>query len=269
MAVPFSDRSALCTLPELCLRGKTRVTEAELQKNFLSVANPLHSAFSCIQLLSSSEVRFCFTSPRKMEDVINTGLTFRDHPLTLHPIHTKKWVTIRRLAYGTPVEFVNKVLSPYGDVGTIKPEIIDRIATGTLFASMDIKRDIPSKLMIRGHACHIWYRDQIRTCYWCNDPDHQSRQCPQQRGRCILQPHQSNRAPQTPVSCHPPSPSVSPTRSPSGSLTPPNLRRLAMAKANNARSRPSATTSTVTPGRTYATVTAQEQSTPAPPHFSL
>lgn len=110
MAVPFSNWSALCTLPELCLRGKPHVTEAELQCSFLSVGNPLHSVLACIQLLSANEVRFCFTSTRKMEDVINTGLIFRGHPLTVGPIHTKKCVTIRRLAYRMPQKFVRLLL---------------------------------------------------------------------------------------------------------------------------------------------------------------
>ena len=162
MALPFSNRSALCSLPELCLRGKPHVTEAELRKCFLSVANPLHSAFACIQLLSASEVRFCFTTSRKMEDVMNMGITFRGHPLTLNTVRNKKWVTIRRLAYGIPHEFIHKAFQPFGKIHEIKSEIIDLVATGTLFAFTEIRKDIPSMVRIRGHACHIWYRDQTR-----------------------------------------------------------------------------------------------------------
>ena len=173
MAVPYSNRSALCTLPELCLRGKPQVTEAELRRSFLTVANPLSSVFACIQLLSANEIRLCFTSTRQMEDVMNTGLVFRGHPLTLGPIHTKKWVTIRRLAYGTPHEFVSKALAPYGEVSTIRPEVIDRVATGTLFAHVDLKKDIPSRLRIRGHNCVLWYRDQPRTCFLCGQHGHE------------------------------------------------------------------------------------------------
>lgn len=131
MAVPFFNRSALCTLPEVCLRGKPQGTEAELRHNFLTMANPLHSAFACIHL-SAKDVRFCFATSRKMEDVMNTGLNFRGHSLTLGPIHTKKLVTIRGLAYGTPQEYVCKALAPYGEVATIRPEIIDLVVTGTL-----------------------------------------------------------------------------------------------------------------------------------------
>ena len=282
MAVPYSNRSALCTIPELCLRGKPHVTEAELRRSFQAVANPLKSAFACIQLLSANEIRFCFTSPRKMEDVINTGLSFRGHPLTLGPIHSKKWVTIRRLAYGTPVEFVRKALAPYGETSTVRPEIIDSVATGTLFAHIDLTKDIPSRVRIRGHNCVIWYRDQPRTCFLCGQHGHERRHCPQQPGRRQMVPQQSSREPATPPRRSPPTPSVSPARSPSGPQhhDPPQLRRLATAVASALTKGPLPTSCTVTPGRTYAAVTMLgpsaptavtplEPSTSAPSQFSV
>lgn len=75
---------------------------------------------------------------------MNMGIEFRDHPLSLDPISTKKWVTICRLAYKTPHEFIRKALEPFGQVHEIKPEIINRVATGTLFTFMEVKKDIPS-----------------------------------------------------------------------------------------------------------------------------
>ena len=271
MAVPFSNRSALCSLPELCLRGKPPVTEAELRRSFLTVANPLHTAFACIQLLSPNEVRFCFTSTRQLEDVMNTGLTFRGHPLTLGPIHTKKWVTIRRLAYATPQEFVRRALAPYGEVDSIRPEIIDKVATGTLFAQVDITKDIPSRLRIRGHNCIIWYRDQPRTCFLCGQHGHERRHCPQRQGRRTVVPQQFSQEPGTPPRRHPPTPSVSPARSPLGTPHhgPPRPRRLATAVAQTPTSALSRTSSPVTPGRSFAAVTALEPSTSTHNRFSL
>ena len=197
MAVPFSNWSALCTLPELCLRSKPPFTEAELRRSFLTVANPLHTAFACIQLLSANEVRFCCTSTRKLEDVMNTGLNFRGHPLTVGPIHTKKWVTIWRVAYATPHNFVRQALAPYDEVDSIRPEIIDKVATGTLFGQVDITKDIPSKLRIRGHNCIIWYRDQPRTFFLCGQYGHERRHCPQRQGRHNMVPQQFSQEPGT------------------------------------------------------------------------
>ena len=263
MAVPYSNRSALCTIPELCIRGKPQVTEAELRKSFLSVANPLKSMFACIQLLSANQVRFCFTSSRKMEDVMNTGLVFRGHPLTLGPIHSKKWVTVRRLAYGTPHEFVRTALAPYGTVATIRPEIVDQVATGTLFAYVDITKDIPSRLRIRGHNCVIWYREQPRTCFQCGQHGHERAHCPQRRGQHQLVPQQVRQVPGTPPRRHPSSPSMSPARSPSGPHIrgPPKLRRLATTLTTTLPSPLLRTYSGVTPGRSYAAATAHSPST--------
>ena len=153
-----------------------------------------------------------------MEDVKNTGLSFRGHPLEIRPINLKKWVTIRRLPYGTPHEFVQKALSPYGTVVRTRSEVIDLVATGTIFALMDIKGEIPSKLMIHGHTCHVWHRDQIRTCFRCNEKGHQTRQCPSRRR---ARPGNDNPAPRDPPSAQASNrqtgrdtPSESPPRSP-------------------------------------------------------
>ena len=137
---------------------------------------------------------------------------------------------------------------PYGEVDTIRPEIIDRVATGTLFMHVDVTKDIPSRLRIQGHNFVIWYHDQPAMT------------SPEQQGRCQMVPRQFSWEPGTPLRLHPPTPLVSPACSPLGPPDPPQLWHLATAVAMTLPNTCLHTT-TVTLGHSYVAIIAQEPST--------
>lgn len=116
--------------------------------------------FECVQILAQDRWRICFTTPNMMD------------------ISSRTWVSVQRLAYGIPLDEVHRALSPYGLIHHSKREVTHKVYTGTISVPMAIHVAIPSKLVIKGHSCRIWYRGQIPTCFRCGTPGHQSADCP-------------------------------------------------------------------------------------------
>ena len=118
-----------------------------------------------------------------MEDCLSARLSLRGFPLEPQPISCKKWVSVQRLAIGIPMEAATRILGKYGKVYSAKHETKRGIYTGTLSVLMEVLKNIPSTLRIRGHTCLIFYRGQVRTCFRCQSPDHTTRDCPYMQSR--------------------------------------------------------------------------------------
>ena len=183
MAIPYSNRVAIASFPELALQSKPRVTPTEVWADFSNQAAPLLNFFECIQLISASKLRILFPTAALMEDCLSEGLTFRSHPLTLTPISSKKWVSVQCLPYGIPLEEVKRVLNPFGKIFHAKHEYMEGVTTGTISVQMEVKANIPSKVQIKGHSCLIFYNGQQRTCFICQAPDHITKNCPRRKGQ--------------------------------------------------------------------------------------
>ena len=183
MAIPYSNRVAIASFPELALQSKPRVTPTEVWADFSNQAAPLLNFFECIQLISASKLRILFPTAALMEDCLSEGLTFRSHPLTLTPISSKKWVSVQCLPYGIPLEEVKRVLNPFGKIFHAKHEYMEGVTTGTISVQMEVKANIPSKVQIKGHSCLIFYNGQQRTCFVCQAPDHITKNCPRRKGQ--------------------------------------------------------------------------------------
>ena len=153
----------------------------EVLEDFHGQYAPLGDYFFCVQFISSKKLRITFNSATLMEDCLSAGLSLRGFPLEPQPISTKKWVSVQRLAIGIPAEAATRILGKFGKVFAAKHEIKRGIYTGTLSILMDVQRNIPSALRIRGHTCLIFYRGQTRTCFRCQSPDHTTRDCPDLR----------------------------------------------------------------------------------------
>lgn len=178
MSIPYANRSAVAVIPALALREHPRFTLDEVLEDFHGQYGPLNSYFYCVQFISTKKLRITFNSAELMEDCLSAGLSLHGFPLEPQPISSKKWVSVQRLAIGIPIEAATRILGKYGKVFAAKHETKRGIYTGTLSILMDVQRNIPSALRIRGHTCLIFYRGQTRTCFLCTSPDHTTRDCP-------------------------------------------------------------------------------------------
>jgi hypothetical protein len=74
----------------------------------------------------------------------------------------------------------------YGDVKTITEEQCSRayrysVSKGIRIVEIGLKSHILSHMMVVGYRVLISYEGQPLTCYRCNEPGHQSHECPQRR----------------------------------------------------------------------------------------
>ena len=152
----------------------------EIQLEFIRVYPTirLDSVFDCMQFIGRGKLRLTFTNASKMENFIHDGLTFRGHPLELKPISTRRWVHVRYYPYGAPMALLEKKLIQYGKWFNVHRENLRNVDIGDISILMEVEKNIPSKLYINGHRCHIHYSGQQQTCFKCNKPGHHSRQCP-------------------------------------------------------------------------------------------
>ena len=180
MAIPYTNRSAIAIIPELVLRNKPAATMDEIQLEFIRVypAIRIDSVFDCMQFLGKGRLRLTFTNASMMENFIHDGLTFRGHPLELRPISTRRWVNVRHYPYGAPRAPLEKKLEQYGKWLNCKRDSLRNVDLGTISVLMEVEKNIPSKIYVNGHRCHVQYSGQQQTCFKCNKTGHHSKQCP-------------------------------------------------------------------------------------------
>jgi hypothetical protein len=91
---------------------------------------------------------------------------------------------------GLPPEISDRTLrdfmSTYGDVKTITQELWSRayrypVSNGIRIVEIGRKSHIPSQMMVLGHRLLVSYEGQPLICYKCNEPGHQSHECPKRR----------------------------------------------------------------------------------------
>ena len=183
MAIPFSNRTGVITIPTLALRDKPALLMAEIHQDLFKVIPKAEFAkvVCCVQYMGRTRLHITFASPDRMEDILQRGITIRGHPVTMTPISTKKWVRVSRVPYGVPLASVQQALDTYGDYFITRRETLNNVSTGEISVLMNIRVPIPSKLPIAGRQCIVWYQGQKQTCYLCNSPDHRANTCPKRR----------------------------------------------------------------------------------------
>ena len=132
----------------------------------------------CVQLIKGRALRVVFPSTDVMEDMISGGLTFRYHPIQYKAPSVYKWVTVLDLPYGIPEGEIKTVLSKFGQVAHIRAESYMGLYTGTRQVKMEIKSAIPSRIVVAGHPCTIFYRGQVRSCFRCSQTGHEAKTYP-------------------------------------------------------------------------------------------
>jgi len=53
------------------------------------------------------------------------------------------------------------------------------VETGTRYVQMSIRKSVPSSLRVGGTTVRLWHRGQQRTCFKCNLPGHEAKECPE------------------------------------------------------------------------------------------
>ena len=177
MLVPFSNRAAVARLPELAL-VKGPATVKEVIDDFAKQCQPFSSVLECVQLVRGRTLRIHFPNAEVREDITSGGLTFRGHPLAFTVPTTFKWVSVLDLPYGTPEGEISSALSKFGQVASIKSETYKGLYTGTKLVKMTVKTAIPSRVSIASHACTVFYRGQVRSCFRCGATGHEAKKCP-------------------------------------------------------------------------------------------
>ena len=177
MRIPFANRTADVDLP--VAPGQPKVTvkividafREQLPSNFAEL-------FEAFVLLSPRKVRVTCRTPRRLEELLHLGLTFRNTPVTFHPCKIVKWVNITRLSYGVPPEAITEALRPYGKVLQIKIDVYQGVYIGVRNVLMEIANPIPSTLNIAAHWCNVFYPGQTPTCFACKKAGHTRANCP-------------------------------------------------------------------------------------------
>lgn len=190
MAIPYANRTAMATIPELALKDQPKLTMEEVHVEFSTVVlTPLKETFACIQRVSRNQLRLTFQDATLMENTIFVGLTVRSHLLSIKPIHSRKWVSVTRLPYGIPKEAVEAALRPFGPINKVRQDTVNGISNGDFSLLMEVVLSIPCNLIISGHYAGVYYKGQKRTCFQrCGQTGHFVQKCPSVRDRAAPVP---------------------------------------------------------------------------------
>jgi len=185
MKIPFANRTVDVDLP--AVDGQNKITVKGIIDDF---SRQLPSNFSALLeafvLLSPRRVRVTCRTQTAMEEFCHLGLTFQSQAISVRPCKTAKWVSLSWLSYGIPEETIREVLAPFGRVIQVKMDSYRGVYVGTRNMLMDISKPIPSRVLIAGHWCHIYYNGQTPTCFACHKPGHSFKDCPDRRGTSEL-----------------------------------------------------------------------------------
>ena len=69
-------------------------------------------------------------------------------------------------------------LSKFGQAAHIKAESYMGLYTGTRLIKMENKTAIPSRVVVAGHPCTVFYRGQVRSWFRCGQAGHEAKTCP-------------------------------------------------------------------------------------------
>ena len=176
MVVPYSNRTVVATLPSLALALKPATVKEVIAD--LALQCPHESVLECVQLIKGRTLRIVFPSTDVMEDIVTGGLAFRSHQIVFKTPSVYKWVTLMDLPYGIPESEIKTALSRFGQTAHVKSESYMGLYTGTRLVKIEIKKAIPSRVMVAGHLCTVFYRGQMRSCFRCGQPGHEAKSCP-------------------------------------------------------------------------------------------
>ena len=231
--LPYQDRCAYVHVPELALRGKPPLKPEEVWDTFSKDFAPVKDFFCCIQMVRPNRLRVWCPSSTVLEDVLNTGLTLRGHPLRIKLIIDRCWLTVTHLPYGLSEQAIRQFFEAFGEVRAIRFVQFRQVHTGTIKVLMALRKTVSTRIQILGHAGLVYHPGQVRTCFHCGATGHESKRCP---GKKTPSP-KPRRKRQSPKNTAVPETTQRPSSGPSNTTVPPdnshNLRsREAISDAN-------------------------------------
>ena len=176
--LPHRDRCAYADIPELALRGQPSIKPEEVWDTFTKDFAPIENFFCCIQLVRPNRLRLWCPTATILEDVMNTGLTLRGHPLRIKPIIDRCWLTVTHLPYGLPEQAILDFFADFGEVKSVRFVQFRNVFTGTVKVQMVLHKTVPTRIRILGHAGLVYHPGQARTCFHCGTLGHESKRCP-------------------------------------------------------------------------------------------
>lgn len=97
-----------------------------------------------------------------------------------------KRVSVSRLPFEVPDKVLSDALAKYGKVTAIEHDVwndpfFGNLPNGDRTVTMELKLPIPSRIMVERNSVLVSYRDQERTCLYCNDVGHLVANCPNRK----------------------------------------------------------------------------------------
>ena len=201
--VPFKDRCAYIDIPELALRGQPPVSATEVWDDFSEDFASVQDFFHCIQKVRPNRLRIWCASAQVLEDVMNTGLTLRGHPLHIKPVVDRCWLTVTHLPYGLSKTAIEEFFAEFGEVKSVRFEVFRQVHTGTIKVNMVLHKSVPTRIRVLGHAGLVYHPGQARTCFHCGAIGHESQRCPKKEPAPTTNKKQSSSRPFPPVPAPP------------------------------------------------------------------
>ena len=181
--IPYAARALVGTVRDAVMRMPEPIALKAILDDFQKQLKevPVSSLVENImQTGANTFVLHCPTTLRA-EEVCASGFTFRNHQIVFKPAANTQWVKLTRVMYGTTEGSIKSKLSDYGTVEKIKQEKIHGVGISVYTVKVDLKKPIPSRIVINNAPVNVFYRGQIQQCFRCEQIGHMSRNCPFRR----------------------------------------------------------------------------------------
>ena len=179
-AIPFAAKALVGTIPEevMALAASNPITLKEMIGDFVRQLPEAHTIIeNVMQTGATTFVIHCF-SPRHVEILLNSGLTFRGHLVKLVAAPNTQWIKLTRVVYGTTENAIKSRLSDYGTVLKIRRELVQGIGISVYSVKIQLCKPIPSRITISHYPVNVFYRGQVQQCFRCEQTGHLSKDCP-------------------------------------------------------------------------------------------